>query len=308
VFDHSDAVFARDQDEFSAWARRGAALSISRRGQAELIREPKLTAGRYFDQIGFQLVLAGSIDIMTQEATHCALPGSILVFDLRRPFRLVYGNDSSPTADVTLWLPASRLQGIHEHVAHGRVLSGKPAVAIFAAALRTLPHECKRLGASALDNVTDGIVRLAIDLLALDNPAPATATPELESFVTICGYIDANLNARNLNPANLAQAFGLSRASLYRLFEPVGGVASYIRVRRLERVRETIKEPGLMNRRIAPAAYSSGFKSIAAFNRAYRQAFGETPRQSRRGGRNPQLTLDLNGSLGPLAHCLIEIG
>jgi AraC-like DNA-binding protein len=49
-------------------------------------------------------------------------------------------------------------------------------------------------------------------------PAP------LETLVTLCRYVEGNLTARDLGAEKLASAFGLSRATLYRLFEPVGGV------------------------------------------------------------------------------------
>lgn len=313
VFDVARSGPRYDGDEFGAWARPGAALSACRRGPVELIRDPRPVASRFFDQIGFQLIQSGTVELSTQGVVRRAVAGDVIVLDLQRGFKLTYGADgtglSAGTSEVTLWLSPLRFRGVRQFPLHGRVLSGTPAVAIYAAALQTLHGECRRLGMAALDDVTDGITRLAADLVQAGEPPRPAAVPELESFVTICAYIDANLNSRSLNPAGLARAFGLSRASLYRLFEPVGGVAGYIRARRLARVREAIKVPDLGNRRIAPIAYGSGFKSIASFNRAYRQAFGETPRQSRgRSSAARALAADLDDCFGPLARSLVEIG
>jgi hypothetical protein len=48
-------------------------------------------------------------------------------------------------------------------------------------------------------------------------------------------YIEQHLASPELSPASICAAFGLSRATLYRLFEPLGGIASSIRERRLAR-------------------------------------------------------------------------
>jgi AraC-like DNA-binding protein len=107
----------------------------------------------------------------------------------------------------------------------------------------------------------------------------------------------------------LARTFGLSRASLYRLFEPVGGVASYIRTRRLARARQELTTPGLEDRRIGPIAYRAGFQSIPAFNRAFRAAYGQTPRGTRKpeGGGSPIELKTPRRRMGILARWLVEI-
>jgi AraC-like DNA-binding protein len=307
VFEISAGSDAQGGDGFGAWATRAAAVSIAQHGPTDLVRDPRHAGARSFDQIAFRLILSGSIEIHHAGGTARAYPGSLLVFDLQRPFRLLYGEDGSQTSEMTLWLSPLRLRGIPDENVHGRLLSGTSAVAVFSSALQTLAGEAKRIGTAALGDVTDGIAGLAVNLLATGGAVSPPVAIELESFTTICSFIDNNLNARNLSPTSLARTFGLSRASLYRLFEPVGGVASYIRSRRLERVRDAIKEPGLMNRRIAPVAYGSGFKSIASFNRAYRQAFGETPRQSRGSPSCASPIGALDKRMGPLARCLLEI-
>ena len=100
-------------------------------------------------------------------------------------------------------------------------------------------------------------------------------------FTTITRFIEANLASRELGIEKITRTFALSRASLYRLFEPVGGVACYIRTRRLARARKELTAPGLQDHRIGPIAYRAGFQSIPAFNRAFRAAYGEPPRRAR---------------------------
>jgi AraC-like DNA-binding protein len=136
-------------------------------------------------------------------------------------------------------------------------------------------------------------------------PQPAQPVP-LESLVTLCRYVEDNLTARDLGGAKLAATFGLSRASLYRLFAPVGGVASFIRGRRLARALHELTTPGLQNRRIGPIAYQAGFHSIAAFNRAFRAAYGETPRNVRKPISGLAPDVKPLGEIGVLARWLLE--
>lgn len=49
----------------------------------------------------------------------------------------------------------------------------------------------------------------------------------------LLAYIEQHIGEAELGTESLQQAFGLSRASLYRLFQSRGGVASYIREQRL---------------------------------------------------------------------------
>jgi AraC-like DNA-binding protein len=163
-----------------------------------------------------------------------------------------------------------------------------------------------------MDELVSGIVGLCARVVGLSATRRAGSTigpPPLGSFVTVCRFVEANLGARDLGVDKLARTFGLSRASLYRLFEPVGGVASYIRTRRLARARRELTAPGLEDRRIGPIAYRAGFQSIPAFNRAFRAAYGQTPRSTRsttRGAATVALKKP-RGKMGILARWLLEI-
>lgn len=311
VFAATSGPVPRPDDKFQLWAGQKGVLSQASYGPLELVREPKPIQGRLLDLTAFRLLLSGSIDVSGPDARGQAAEGDLLIFNLESPFRLLCAEEHSPVSEITLWIPSSRFKKDFANGPHlgVQILSAIPAARIFAGALRALLDEAQRMGSSVVDVVADGFTQLAADVLATTSPSPARPDHPLQSYETVRTYIDANLGARDLKPATLARTFGLSRSSLYRLFEPVGGVAGYIRARRLERAHQEIKEPGLNNRRIAPAAYGSGFRSIAAFNRAYLQAYGETPRQSRRKPvslAEPQTSAPKT-PLGPLAKALLAI-
>ena len=93
----------------------------------------------------------------------------------------------------------------------------------------------------------------------------------------ICRYIETNLGDMELSPNSILRAFGLSRASLFRMFEPDGGVRTYIRNRRLSRALIDIAHNPTERGEVRKAADRWGFSSPPNFNRSVRTEFGQTP-------------------------------
>lgn len=96
-------------------------------------------------------------------------------------------------------------------------------------------------------------------------------------------YIDANLGSPRLSVSTICAEFGISRAHLYRVFEPLGGVAKCVQDRRLARVHAELRDPRRRHLLIAEIAQAAGFSSEAHFSRAFHRAFGSTPRDVRAG-------------------------
>lgn len=88
--------------------------------------------------------------------------------------------------------------------------------------------------------------------------------------------IEERLRSPQLSPEFLCRTLHVSRRSLYRLFEPLGGVHQYILRRRLSHVRRILKDP--CNRRpIADVAEQYGFSNPETFWRAFKRQYGVTP-------------------------------
>jgi len=106
--------------------------------------------------------------------------------------------------------------------------------------------------------------------------------PSLQAtlFERARSYIRRNLNAPELSVEELCQELGLSRSSLYRLFEAQGGVVQYIRSCRLFDAHRAF-EAGQDLRRIHEIAAESGFHDPAAFSRAFKRKFGYSPSEVR---------------------------
>ena len=115
-------------------------------------------------------------------------------------------------------------------------------------------------------------------------------------------HIAASLESPALHAEALCGEFRISRSQLYRLFEPLGGVAHYIQEQRLARACAELCNPGHDHRRIYEIAYALGFTSEAHFSRIFRSTFGLSPsdvraraQAARIDARRPEATDTANG-------------
>jgi AraC-like DNA-binding protein len=162
--------------------------------------------------------------------------------------------------------------------------------AVFDAGRSALFSDHVRWLASSLPGLpVEGALELActtLDLFAATADASRTVLERTRdgvlaaAFARARRFIDANLTDPGLNPSSIARAAGLSRSALYRLFEPLGGVAAHVRRRRLEVARATLLDP-TEARSLGELAHDLGFSSQALFSRLFREAFGYAPRELR---------------------------
>ena len=111
----------------------------------------------------------------------------------------------------------------------------------------------------------------------------------------IQAYIEQNLGRLDLCADGLLPHFGVSRATLYRMFEVFGGVRNYIVDRRLFHALLDISDRQSARGKIQQAAKTWGFSSAANFNRSVQHAFGGAPgslfRERHAGVRSSRNTL-----------------
>lgn len=296
------------------WATKRFVLSKGTCTTVGLLRARGSPVGMLLDHLGIRLIVEGNVkgDMGTHRIVAGA--GDIVCFDLEQALRLETSAGGNVASDITLWVPRARLQSIiaDESLLHGLVLErASPAADMLGATLRSYAVHADNLSERDLDQAADGLVELAARLLASSLWPKSEAAEPTASFVTIRRFIDRHLQSREIGVDMIAKTFGLSRASLYRLFEPIGGIACYIRKKRLDRVYQEIGAVGFANRRIGPIAYRCGFKSVAAFNRAFREAYGITPTQARSAASQIVTRIAVSSSnssdAGILAKWLFEI-
>ena len=88
-------------------------------------------------------------------------------------------------------------------------------------------------------------------------------------------HIDANLHSDTLTPESVLGEFNVPRPTLYRMFEPDGGLNAYIRNCRLrEAASELVRFPQTS---IMEIAFGLGFNSHSDFTRSFRRIYGMSP-------------------------------
>jgi AraC-like DNA-binding protein len=214
-------------------------------------------------------------------------PGDISLLDLGRTLET-----RAPASNaLSLVIPRDRLSPLAgaARLRPGTVLkAGSPLAVILGNHLRTvwrsLPDATLE-EAEAINAALVGTVAGAFRGAAPRGDDPGTPL-EQATLQAIRDYIHHHLADQRLTPALLCHRFGYSRSRLYRLFEPLGGVAGYIREQRLRRCFEELTRPHGPRSRIVDVALHWGFDSQSHFSRLFRKAFGLTPSEARAGARD----------------------
>jgi AraC-like DNA-binding protein len=273
------------EGDIAAWSTKRFVLSETRSSRIHLLRSPN-AGTRPLEHFAIKLVLSGSIAGVAGSKVVEAESGDILFLDLSQSLNILISGRGGMTSDITLWVPRARLLASvsNDHELHGFVVRGtSPAGALVGASLRTLVEQINRMTINDLDALADGTIELNAHAIAplFERTAATDPANPLTSFVTIRRFIERNLTSPDLDIDMIAESFGLSRASLYRLFQPLGGIAGYIRKRRLDLAYQEVTASELANLRIGPIAYRLGFKNVSAFNRAFRGTYGVSPSEAR---------------------------
>ncbi len=138
------------------------------------------------------------------------------------------------------------------------------------------------------DVVSHGLARTASDLLCLLFESVEAAPLPDETAVRAAlrrrceAYMAANSSDRELDPARIANAMGVSIRYLHQCFEPSGTtVMEHLKQQRLARCRAELSNSGLNRLPIAEIAARNGFRNVTHFNEAFKAQYGLTPRQVR---------------------------
>ncbi|MFF8601071.1 helix-turn-helix transcriptional regulator [Streptomyces sp. NPDC015232] len=146
------------------------------------------------------------------------------------------------------------------------------------------PADAPRLGAVVLDLVSVWLAQVA--------HAEAGRSEDACQYVLaerIRAFIEEHLPDPELTPGVIADAHHISLSHLHRVFTgQFGGetVAAWIRGRRLENARRDLADPLLRSTPIRSVATRWGMPRASYFARAFRAAYGESPREHRRRSLN----------------------
>ncbi|WP_183085077.1 helix-turn-helix domain-containing protein [Trinickia fusca] len=166
---------------------------------------------------------------------------------------------------------------------HGKCLTGLSA-GLLVDYMCSLSRRAHQLTPEEIPHVVQATRHL---LHACVRPDPET-TSQVDTEVSfilrkrIRSYIDENLFDPNLNVDQICKNVGVSRSTLYRLFESSNGIAHVIQERRLVGAHQELTNSSGLKYRISEIARRHGFVSENNFSRAYKTLFGHAPRDARK--------------------------
>lgn len=261
----------------------GSVLLGSARASGQRFRRSAETIARSgVDHIILQLYVTGGYTGMAGSRPIRVDAGDLCVLDLAQTLE----TRATPFENVTMVVPRpmfdARLLQVED--LHGLVLPGDGALApLLARHFGALFDLAPRLSLDECQAVVDGTISLISACLRGElerRDADRSVTAEA-SLLRVRQYIEAQLSSPELSADAVALHFGLSRASLYRLFAPIGGIADYIRSRRLHRAFFDLASTGSRNLRISEVARRWQLGTDAHFTRLFKAAYGITPRTAR---------------------------
>jgi len=198
---------------------------------------------------------------------------------LTTPFRLLFINAPRVAVDHRLIAPLS--------LRVGRLPGGHGLGHIFSGLLRATADALGEMTADQLRPIELALTEfLVANLAAEGSPASqgGASAARAAHLHRICQTIETMLSDPELTLEKVADADGISPRSLQKLFAGAGqNFSTYLRLRRLERCRLDLTSPMFASLSISEICFRWGFNGSAHFSRAFKDRYGVSPRDYRKG-------------------------
>ncbi|MEI5680681.1 helix-turn-helix transcriptional regulator [Mesorhizobium sp. CCNWLW179-1] len=202
-------------------------------------------------------------------------PGMMEIRSLGRPFR---GRKLASVA-TSLIVPVDLFAGRGGlPAASNNVVLGGYRIRLLMDYLSSVEANLDRFTQDDLAGVKDRLREMVFDAVMplLDRGDDRDEISQVGLMTRARRFIMNNISSSDLTIESLCRELAISRTRLYELFEASGGVANYIRRRRLLAAHAMLSDPA-DSRRVADVGFAIGFDSPANFSRAFTQQFGYSP-------------------------------
>lgn len=266
------------QASFRAWKVGGVHFYKTHSSPQTVERTRSQVATHAVDHVYLQQHLTGQSSVETSSDEHEIAVGDIVLVDMAQS---VFGRSTTSVDGVSLCIPRrlfdARVGEIGRLHRNTFSRSAAPLNRLLSDHMRTMQDCLDTLDAVQRPLLSTATVALCNAVLTpvsdSGHNAPAVAAIEIRQF------IEANLGRTDLGFEMLCARFGLSRTPIYAMFEPDGGVMTYIRNRRLAlamRILSGVEDGG--TRRISSIAYACGYENLKSFSKAFQARYGVNPR------------------------------
>lgn len=238
-------------------------------------RERNIRADQ-MDHYRLILLREGQFDCDADGRQTCLTPGRFVITDMARA-----EVNQSCSDSLVLFIPRDQLEDALPRPMdlHGLAPDNACArmLAEHLAAMETGLPAAAQQEVPGLSKATVSLVAASIATTA-DNAEGAR--PAVEHVLLRRGrrFIEQRLQDEDLCAADVCGHLRVSRSTLYRLFEPLGGVSQFIKERRLARIHEELGSSA-QRPSISRLAEQYCFKSAAHFSKAFRAQYGYSARE-----------------------------
>ncbi len=256
----------------SLWNFGGMLLSLgSFTAQSQLRSRRKIRADQ-IDHYRVVLRMRGELESDADGRRRRIGAGRILLTDLSRP----EAYDGQAGASLLLYLPREKLDALLPRPLdlHGAQPQGASA-RLLADYLGSLASRLEEFTLDDAPGVVDATLHMVAAALAPVAGTLEAARPFIDSTLLrqARDFVEVHLTEAELSPDQISRFCRISRTTLYRLFEPLGGVAQYVKERRLLRIHDLlVSSSGRIN--LGQMAWNHGFRNAEHFSRAFRRRFG----------------------------------
>jgi AraC-like DNA-binding protein len=206
--------------------------------------------------------------------------GELQILDCARPFSYETTQTRISGAALNRRLLEERigdLSQLQNPISRSQSLLLKDYLGVLGKRLAKLPLEAGREVEAATYDLVAACLRPSRNSLEQARPILETTI-----LLRVKRYIRDHLEERSLGSDMICRDMGISRRTLYRLFEPLGGVHRFVKNARLERIHDILLI-GQTSKPITDLASQFHFETKEEFWRAFRRRFGMTPGDVRDG-------------------------
>jgi AraC-like DNA-binding protein len=225
------------------------------------------------------------------------IPGDLTIYDTSRPYQVTFDDTCRllvllfPHRDLRL--PYDEIGTVTAERVSGRTGIGGLVAPLLVNLAARLDEIDSAHSARLADNVVDLLSTLYADILSRGGYRPTDAAHAL--MMKIRCFIEEHLDDPDLGPETVAAAAHVSVGYLHKLFRNEGtSVSRVIRERRLEKCRRDLLAPASRAKAVSAIGAHWGFLDAAHFSRAFKAAYGVSPREYR-------LSREIDGSVAMAA-------
>lgn len=242
-------------------------------------------AREQYEDCYFAVLMLSGTQWMEQDGRQALLgAGDFALYDGSRPHQLTF---SRRWGEIILNIPRDTLHALlpgTERFTATRIACESALGSVLQGFLGSMAREIHRLDPAQLGTLTEHAVGLIATTLA-DGRGADGVLPRHRgaTLARVKAFVEQHLEDPQLDATRIATELRLSPRYLNKLFEAEHtSLMRYVWRRRLERCRADLLDAAHASARVGDIALRWGFNDLSHFSRAFRDRFGQAPRDLRR--------------------------